>query len=680
MASTTLHTRLSAIALYLLAVTTTTTTTIVNAHVLVPFSRNTEHHADGGHQLSARAENAVGTKLTSNLYSYVVKATIGTPPQEVSLIVNPSVGDTWVPDGSRTPCAGSSKYRYCDMYEDYPEYYKYDPSEWADKSPTCVEGRVNTSGSCRWGSFLKSNSETYLPGNSRKSDFAQTTVEDISVSGLNFTDKLTVGEIEIDDYPMGLATSSSRYIGVLGLGRNSSSSSSSWDSDYYVNFIDRLVRADKIKSPAYSIWLDNPEGSSGNLLFGAIDKAKYEGDLIRISAASSYVFSRTFGVELHSINGTKKSGEAMPSIRSNDFPLSVTISPGDVYSYLPERIADSIGSMVGARYSSSLGLMTIPCDAATQNPVSFTFQLNSEGGPVLNVETADLVLPMEIMYSSSSSRSSPSSSNTCIFGIQQWSTSSSSSSYYSSYSTSYFNLGSALLKRTYMVFDVANRAIALAPVKFSASSSDVVPFKKWGDNVPSAKSFDGSALCNEDEYSSSGTCYKSNGGSGSRGSGYGYPNVDGTSHWNKVALGVGITFGLLFLISIIAAVVICVRRAKAKKGQNKEADVEGGETSGDDAAATARAVPGGPPAGTSLPVIQEGQEMSQTAPQLPALSVTPPPAEEPRQNSDAVSALSDEPQSQLPAQTQAPGLSEQPTAEDAKGKGKEVDRSPESEK
>ncbi|KAK4163890.1 aspartic peptidase domain-containing protein [Cladorrhinum sp. PSN259] len=678
MAPIALHTRLSAIALYLLAATTTTT----DAHVLVPFSRNTEHH-----QLSARAENAVGQKLTSNVFAYVVKAAVGTPPQEVSLLVNPSYGDTWVPDANQAPCVGSSRYRYCSAYESRPELYN--PEDWADNSPTCVEGYVRSAGSCQWGSYNKSLSSTYLSANSRQSSFSVSTIEQISVYGSNFTDKLVVGEIEVDDYPMGLTYSSTtRPIGVLGLGRNSSSSSTTGN---YVNFIDRLVRSGKIKTPAYSIWLDNPEGSSGNLLFGAVDKSKYEGDLVRMYVSSSYTLSRTFGASINSINGTQGSGETMPAIRTNDFPLAVTISPGDVYSYLPSSIVDSMGKMVGAQYNSSLGLMTIPCDAATKTPVSFKIQLGSEVGPVLNVETADLVISGNVVTSSSKKYLG----DKCIFGIQKWESSSSSSYTSSSY---YYNIGSSLLRRAYMVFDIANREVAIAPVKFSSSSSssDVVAFSKYKAPAPGSKSLDGYTYCeSEDGYSyrtntecwgsgtSSGSDPDRTGRSGS--SGNSYPEANGVYHWEKVALGLGITFGLLILVSFVAAICICTRRSKAKKAASKEADVEG-DASGDDAvpaatAAITRSAPGG---GGPLPVIQEGrEEMSQTAPQLPALAVTPPPAEEARQTSvlpEEQTQLPSQTQTQLPPQVEPSSAqteqAEPAKVEDVKGKGKEVERGP----
>ncbi|KAK4460168.1 aspartic peptidase domain-containing protein [Cladorrhinum samala] len=633
---------LSALALCL----SSTATSSANGHVLLPFTKLTDRDHAASAQLSPRAEGAVGVKLTSNTLAYVVKASIGTPPQPVSLLVNPSVGDTWVPDAAAYDCAGSSRYRYCDVYEDDPSLY--DPSDWADNSPTCVEGYVVSSGSCKWGMYSKSNSSTYLPANTRYTRFSQMYGDDIFASGSNFTDKIAVGEIELDDYPMGLVDDANRYVGMLGLGRNSTSGGD------YVNFIDRLVARGSIKSAAYSIWLDDAEGSSGNLLLGAIDKSRYDGDLIRFAARSSMAYSGTFGAVLTSVNGTmEKGGEAMPAIRSNDFPVGVTISPGEVFSYLPETIVDSIAAMVGAQHyspatSKRISIMTIPCDAGSRDnsTANFVLQLAGEGGPVLNVKTSDLVLPLSLLPGTMSSTTKSKLAGQCAFGIQKWGSYKADNSY-----TPYYNLGSSLLRRSYLVFDVVNREVAVAPTKFGSQSASVIEtFEKRGAVIPSSKSFGDAAICDYDDYSGSNCRNRS--GPSSSGS-YGTDPDLGPSHWRTVALGVGITFGVLILISVIATVVVCTRLRKGKKGNAKEVADEEAEASGDEHGVSA--------SGAAAPPVQQ---VSQTAPQVPEVSVTPPPpAAQPRQMD--VVPPTDEPQPQVA----------EPKTEQPVGKGKEVDRS-----
>src|SRR5690606_11991676 len=148
----------------------------------------------------------------------------------------------------------------------------------------------------------------------------------------------------------------------LGLGYNSSSSyyAGSSLSGLYDNVIDRMVLSGKIASPAYSIWLDDAQGSSGNLLFGAVDRSRYSGDLVRLSTGyTSYSYSYGFSVTLNSVNGTSASGAPMPAIRTNDFPVDVVLGHGEVFSFLPDLLADQIAAMAGATFNESLGYFTI---------------------------------------------------------------------------------------------------------------------------------------------------------------------------------------------------------------------------------------------------------------------------------------------------------------------------------
>lgn len=708
------HTPLPSTRAFAVALLSAATATIANAHVLLPFSR---HEGTTAHQLSARADSSAISTF-SNSFAYMVNASIGTPPQQVSMLISPSIGDTLVPSASASMCRTQFNYRDCDIYKPYKRldgttYYPrtYDPTEWGDAPGTpCTEGRVSFPGACKWGSYNQSLSSTYLPANSRYQDFEPVYLDPQTASGTNITDKLVVGDIEMEDYPLGVVTSSTWWIGVLGLGFNSttasylSSSSSSYASRWtgsYTNFMDRLVRSGKIKSQAYSIYLDNPEGTSGGLLFGAVDKNRYTGDLVRLTASNSYTFPRTFGAVLQSINGTNSSDAAMSGFKSNEFPLDVTIGVGELFSYLPDMLADAIGKMAGAVYNSSLEYMTIPCDIAKTNKAKFSFELGGTGGPVLQVDIADLVIPATVFPSKVRYGGTVSgklaTENKCLFGIQKRE-SSSSSSYLSSAYSSYYNLGSSLLRRSYLVFDLANQEVAVAAVKFPSGSErldpDILTFDSHRATVPSAKVF--SKTCGEYEYS----CRTIDNDSRSRGSG-GSRNAtsDSLSHWQTVAIGISVPFGLLFLVAFIAGIVICGRlrrekKAKAVDGETTDAESQVGVDVDGVTRPAVAATRGGErglraPQGP-LPMIEERPETAtsmkqhEPAPQLPALSLTPPPpemAESSDRNSVAVSALSEDANA---APTTAPAASTTETTgatlaaattttttEEDKGKGKE---------
>ncbi|GAB1319854.1 hypothetical protein MFIFM68171_10064 [Madurella fahalii] len=644
-----LHTRLSAISICIFGATTAA------AHVLLPFSHRT---GIPGPKLTVRASSEQ-TALTSRAgYAWVVDATVGTPGQRLSLLVSPSVGDTWVPDARTVEC--SPDYYYSDSYYD------------DDEIP---------SSQCHWGSYNHTESETYLPANQRYSSFSPSNVEDLFIYGENMTDRLVVGDIEMDDLPMGLVTSSSRWIGVLGLGHNLSSY-----YDSYPTFMDRMVSSGKIATPAYSMWLNNAEGTSGGLLFGAVDQSRFTGELLRLPGQTAYSYGTSFGVTLESINGTTDSGDAMPPIRSNDFPVDVTIGPGELFSFFPEVLADEMASMAGATYNETLGYTTIPCDAGQTNSAKFALQLGGSGGPLLSAQTSDLVIPVSAIDTSYLSQWI-NESEVCFFGVQKRS---------GSYS-SYYNLGGSLLRRTYLVFDLANNEIALAPARFSSSSDSpsptIVAFESYGATVPSAALFCTSGRCTSD--CSITSCVDPTFTDDPRSN----PNFDSSnpdlSHWQSVAIGVGISLGLLILIGAVAAVIIWTRLCLGdrKDAAEKGADEEGGARSQlPESAQSPAEVQGGNGGGISphvtvppgtLPVIQETGDVNQEAPQLPALGTQPPspttPAEVTTSSSNlaavAVSASSEHEQQQEPADDARVSESGEASTSSVspKGKGKEVD-------
>ncbi|KXX81868.1 Aspartic proteinase yapsin-3 [Madurella mycetomatis] len=642
-----IRTRLSATVICVLGATTTA------AHVLLPFSRRSDIPDP---KLTTRASSEQTALTSRGGYAWVVDATVGTPGQRLSLLVSPSAGDTWVPNAEAVGCSPGDYYD-ADYYEDYEI-----------PSPQC-----------HWGGYNHSNSETYLPANQRYSSFSPTYVDDLYVHGENMTDKLVVGDIEMDDFPMGLVSSASRWIGILGLGHNRSSSA----YDTYPTFMDRMVSSGKIASPAYSMWLDNAEGTSGGLLFGAIDQSRYTGELLRLPGRSLYSYSTTLGTTLESINGTTDSGDVMPPIRSNDFPVDVIIGSGELFSFLPEVLADEMASIAGATYNETFGGYIISCDAGRTNSAEFVFELGGSGGPLLSAEMSDLVIPASAVDTGYLLQYWRNETEICFFGVQKRLT-------YSSYDV--YNLGSSLLRRTYLVFDHANDEIALAPARFSSSSDSpsptIVAFESYGATVPSAVMFCTSGRCASE--CSTWDCVDPTFTDDPRSN----PNFNSSNpdvaNWQSVAIGVGVGVGVLILIGAAAAAVIWTRLCLGdrKDAAEKGADEGGGTGSqlseSTQGPAEAQGGNGGMtsptvtlPPGT-LPVIQESPGADKEEPQLPALGTQPTrpitPEATSASNSAAVAVLasSEDQQPQDPAevaQTSGPGeTSTSPMSQKARAK------------
>ncbi|KAJ9160658.1 Acid protease [Coniochaeta hoffmannii] len=573
---------------------------LAQAHVHLPFSRQVR---DLSSVLVGRDSNP-SLPLWGRDYVYVVNATVGTPGQKVALVLSPSTADTWVPDAASPYC----NYTSYDSYYDDNDVYHYN---------------YTYSSYCLWGSFDKSNSSTYQRANQAYREWSAYTSDATFMSGSNFTDTLKIGDVTVENLPMGLATSSDQWIGMLGLGSNYS-----YRSDTYDNLPDRLVKAGTIATKAYSIWLDAEDGSSGSLLMGAVDTSKYDGTLTRVDADYSAGMYGSFGVYVNAINGSSSSSAAAEVFTSNELPFNAVIGPGETFSNLPDPIAQKIWSMAGATYNSTILLATIPCDAAdkaTDGGAHFTFELVGAKGPTISVPLADLILPQTVAakrwgFDSYYSDESPSSAppNTCLFAVQNaslWYTTNggSSSSSTSSYET--YNVGAALLRRSYMVFDTVNRELAIAPVKFgSTAASNIVAFQNYGATAPSATAF-----CADPSSCRSGGSSTSGSGSGSGSSGSG-SSGSGSVNIGLVA-GLSVAFGLVTIVALVGGFLVWRKSLRKKSAKEVEGDALLGNAVAVDRTPV---VPGGqgPPPSSPLPPIREdmAEVPREQAPQLPVAS------------------------------------------------------------
>ena len=498
--------------------------TAAHAHILVPFSR--QRNIAGR---SADGTTPAGVPVVASGHVFVVNVTVGTPPQPLSLLLSPSSPHTWVPKAEVMSCLTG-----------------VDPLAGFQSSD--VSGSA-----CKWGSFSQSKSSTARSAEQIYLDFVVASTSTINFSGINITDTLRLGDIEVEDLSLGLvdSVSNQQYIGMLGLGNDATTNFPRPSSRQRPNFIDRLVTSGKIVSQAYSIWLNDPEGASGSLLLGAVDTSRYEGDLVRLSSVEPYdVFPSAFAVNMSSVNVD----EPKQDYKYEGPNLAFSISPAETYSYLPDALADGVTAAAGATWDTGLQRITIPCDAGSKNPkTNFRFQLEGPAGPVLNVRLADLVVPREITNWETAYNSLASiPKGTCLFGIQKYQDLRDGRALQ-------YNIGSSLLRRTYMVFDAVNKEVALAPVKAGAAEQApvVVPFENQGARTPSSKLYCTAGDACPDESTAAGASTVD-------------PSKKPKSQkWKSIVIGVCVPVGLLAILIPVAYVLFMRRRKRQAEAREQ---------------------------------------------------------------------------------------------------------------
>ncbi|OTB17560.1 hypothetical protein K445DRAFT_311052 [Daldinia sp. EC12] len=393
-------------------------------------------------KLTRRQDGTVTEVITNEKLKggYFASCTVGTPGQNLTLQLDTGSSDIWVPSSSSSVCQQTSNSQGCTLGS-------FDES---DSKSFSVVGENEFSIS-------------YVDGSHSKGDYIAETFE---IGGATLTN-LTMGLGINTDIPYGLVGVG--YVASEAIVDSTRSTSSAYD-----NLPLLMQKQGLIATNAYSLWLNDLDASTGSILFGGIDTEKYHGDLTRINIykdSRSGVFS-SFTVALTSVEASSSSGT---DSLAAEFPIPVILDSGTTFSYLPTELAEQIWQEVGAVYYDEVSLALLPCDMENSQG-HFSFGFGGSGGPVINVTMDELVLPL-----TSGSRSIPlpdgpnAGQAACQFGIQNFSSSSTS-----------FLLGDTFLRSAYVVYDLVNNEIAIAPTDFNATTSNVVAFPSEGAQIPSA--------------------------------------------------------------------------------------------------------------------------------------------------------------------------------------------------
>ncbi len=408
--------------------------TTAAAMLKVPIIKNRQVEAE---QLAKRGtvDEPLGNARTQGLY--YANISIGTPPQHLSLQIDTGSSDVWVP---------SSQSSYC----------------------TSRSGQ-----GCPGGSFNSQRSSNYeVVG---QNDFNISYVDNTGALGDYFTDQFMIGNSTLEGFQMGLATTTSIGIGIMGIGySNSEANIFTGNGTQYPNLPLALVNAGLIESPAYSLWLDDLHSSTGSILFGGVDKSKYTGHLKSIEVYANRARGNTtsFTVAFTSLSATSSSGT--DTLTPAGFAQPAILDSGTTLTLLPDAIAELVFAELGATPEPRLGATLVPCSLAN-NTGTLNYGFGGPGGPEIRVPMSELVLPLSL--TSGNRPVFEDGTEACQLGIQaqgQLPT----------------LLGDTFLRSAYVVYDLENNKVGLAQTDFSSHlrAEDVVEFGSRGAEIPGAVS------------------------------------------------------------------------------------------------------------------------------------------------------------------------------------------------
>ncbi|KAH7367434.1 aspartic peptidase domain-containing protein [Plectosphaerella cucumerina] len=468
-------------------------------------------------------------------YPYAVNLTVGTPAQSQSLALTFSYAESVVLE--RSLCRDDSR---------TGEFYYYSSCDSGAYDPTKSDTYTAYEGSGSWSSYYGDSSTFYQIYGSR------------AVEGTLMKETVEIAGAEISSVGLLLANNTALNTGFLGLGYAAE----------YNNFsiLEQLAGQSAIATEAFSLWAqdDSSAGTTGNILFGAVDKSKYEGPLKRLQASA---FKEVYSAPGYAVNVTaaQTSNDTEQIFGYENFYAS--ISPTTMITNLPDVVASPILRMANATWDSYSDLYLIDCNNTDQISGTFTLELGGAGGYSLEVDLRDLIIPSETWSETDIWNYGEDEPVTwCMFGLQ-----SSSDTYnFNHDSTQPWVIGNLALKKTYMAFDAVNMEVGLAPLRDDLSGdADREDFESSGAEIPDSEfagykeCFTYSGYCPDDSNSGSGS---GSGGGSSDNWGNNYESDSNRAAINAATI-IGVILGVAFLVILglaIWAILRCRRIRKAR--------------------------------------------------------------------------------------------------------------------
>jgi len=269
-------------------------------------------------------------------------------------------------------------------------------------------------------------------------------------------DDVTIGNGTVKGLDFAIQNVSTSSFGTLGLGLPE------WESTYenasvpylYENMPMKMKSQGIISKVAYSMY-HRPSAyfnaNNGTLLFGAVDHAKYSGNLTTLPmikynstgatiasniSTDNFIRERQIQVLLHGIKfsvNTEKEGTTI-TITNNTYYAG--INPFYQNSYFPKPIVEAMAAALGGQFLIKSNRWIVPC--VDDKNVVFLLDF---GGITLRVPLSSL-----LVYAGSS----------CGLDV-----------FHLPGQEDFIQLGQNILKSAYLVFDIEDREVSIAQVKLS---------------------------------------------------------------------------------------------------------------------------------------------------------------------------------------------------------------------
>ena len=366
-----------------------------------------------------KRQGYVEASLTNEETLYFMDVSLGTPAQKLHMHIDTGSSDLWVNVPNSQLCESGG-------------------------NPCSAGGTYSANSSSSYQYLNSAFNITYVDGTGAVGDYAEDTVK---FSG-----------VTLRNQQFGIGYSSSSQEGIIGIGYPINEVAVRYGYQPYANIPENMVQNGYINTNAYSLWLNDLDASTGEILFGGVNSGKYQGKLQTLPIISEQGVYAEFIIALTAMGESGKTGSII-----NNIAVGALLDSGSSLMYLPNDITNAIYNAVNANYDRSQGAAFVNCDlASSSSTIDFTFS-----GATIQVPWNELVIP--VGYTNGQPA--------CIVGISP-----------SNGATAV--LGDTFLRSAYVVYDIANNEISLAQTDFNSTTDNIQEISK-GSKVPSASTVQG---------------------------------------------------------------------------------------------------------------------------------------------------------------------------------------------
>lgn len=342
-------------------------------------------HNDGGLNLVLQNEYAL----------YLTDLEVGTPGQKLQVNIDTGSSDLWLPAEGTYSDSGTFRNNASSSYEKIKSGFKI----------------------------------SYGDGTFAYGDWA--------------TDSITIGGSEVKNVTFGYATQQSANQAILGVGFRDNEASAYQDSNAftYDNFPIQLKQQGIINKVAYSLYLNSLEAQAGSILFGAIDHAKFDGELKTLDVVDIDNYGEKTDKPIAffvNLDGITQSNGTTNNVANQSYPA--LLDSGTTLIYAPQTIAREIGLKYG-KFSVSAGGYLVDCDTKGND---FVFKF----------EGVSITVPFNYLLFHTNGEANQQFSNQCLFGVLP------------SPSNIYI-LGDAFLRSAYVYYDLEDGKVGIAQAKYT---------------------------------------------------------------------------------------------------------------------------------------------------------------------------------------------------------------------